>query len=65
MTGAKGVGEPWLAVVSDQSITLDQINLWIAANVPGEVGSVAVSKLVKVDEIPVTGTGKVARQVLR
>jgi acyl-coenzyme A synthetase/AMP-(fatty) acid ligase len=65
MTGSKGVSEPWLAVVSNQSITLDQINLWIAANVPGEVGSVAVSKLVKLDEIPVTGTGKVARQVLR
>lgn len=65
MVGDAGVAEPWLAVVTDQAVKLEEINYWIAANVPGEVASVQVARIVKVNRIPMTVTGKVARQALR
>jgi acyl-coenzyme A synthetase/AMP-(fatty) acid ligase len=57
--------EAWMAVVAKEPVSLELIQEWMAHNVTGELSSVRFARLVFVDAIPTTATGKVARQELR
>jgi acyl-coenzyme A synthetase/AMP-(fatty) acid ligase len=57
--------EAWIAVVAKEPISLEVIQDWMAQNIAGELGAVRFARLFRVDSIPMTATGKVARQELR
>jgi acyl-coenzyme A synthetase/AMP-(fatty) acid ligase len=57
--------EAWMAVVPKEPISLELIQDWMAQNVAGDLGSVRFARLILVNSIPATATGKVSRQELR
>jgi acyl-coenzyme A synthetase/AMP-(fatty) acid ligase len=67
VVGASGVGEPWIAVPigEPEPPTLKDVNDWINRNVPGELGNIQVVRIVRVEQIPLTSSGKVSRHQLR
>lgn len=64
MNGDHGV-EIWAAVISRRPVLLGQLNAWIEDRFGGELGSIAMSRLVAVSAIPRTDRGKVSRHELR
>ena len=60
-----GQAEPWIAVVSKETIGLEAVQEWIGRHISGEMGSARFARLLRVPSIPKTETGKVARQELR
>ena len=65
MPVSDGAPQPWLAIVSEAAPSLEEINAWIETSIPGELGSVQFARLFQLDSIPLTASGKVARQQLR
>jgi acyl-coenzyme A synthetase/AMP-(fatty) acid ligase len=56
---------PCLAIVTTENITMAEINDWLPKQFIGELESVQFHKIIKVDSIPKTGTGKIARNEIR
>ena len=65
MPVSDGAPQPWLAIVSEAAPSLEEINAWIETSIPGELGSVQFARLFQLESIPLTASGKVARQQLR
>lgn len=61
----KNATHPCIAVVSSSKVTLEEINDWLPGEVIGELQTVQFHKMLKLDSIPKTGTGKIDRNVLR
>jgi acyl-coenzyme A synthetase/AMP-(fatty) acid ligase len=65
MPVSDGAPQPWLAIVAEGAFSLEEINGWIERSILGELGSVQFARLFQLDSIPITASGKVARQQLR
>ncbi len=65
MPGRDGTQEAWAFVAGKVDVTCDALNAWIAARAQGETLSFYVSRLERINEIPRTSAGKVARSELR
>ncbi len=59
------ITHPCIAIVSAANITLDELNNWLPNQLTGELRTVQFHKMIKVDAIPKTGTGKIARNEIR
>lgn len=57
--------EAWLAIVAKRATSIEEINGWLPRELRGELRSVQLRRLFTVDQVPRTGTGKVARGELR
>ncbi len=65
MRSETGGDEPWLAMTAEPPATLEEVHTWLGANLSGELAGFRFSRLARVDEIPKTSLGKVARAALR
>ncbi|MBX9760420.1 MAG: acyl--CoA ligase [Beijerinckiaceae bacterium] len=65
MRSETGGDEPWLATTAARPATLEEVHAWLGAHLSGEIAGFRFSRLARVDEIPKTSLGKVARAALR
>ncbi len=56
--------EPWLAVMSPEPVTVQEINDWIVRPLRGELAGVEIARTFCVAEIPLARNGKIAREDL-
>lgn len=60
-----GEHEAWLAVAGERAPTLEAVNHWLERNATSSLGGARLAKLVRVERVPLTDSGKVARAALR
>lgn len=60
-----GEHEAWLAIAGERAPTLEALNLWLERNSSLGLGGLRLAKVVPIERIPLTRSGKIARAELR